>query len=86
MRLIIASERTIWGVLAVIRLINAMLIQTYFVPDEFWQSVEVAHKMVFKYPFYSYCGRVYLNCNYICTFTSLHISNSRFESTVKGIH
>lgn len=56
MRLIIASERTIWGVLAVIRLINAMLIQTYFVPDEFWQSVEVAHKMVFKYPFYSHWG------------------------------
>ena len=47
---IMSSDKTIFLGLLVIRLVNAMLIQTYFVPDEYWQSVEVAHKMVFEYP------------------------------------
>lgn len=49
-RKIMTSDKTLFLGLIVIRLVNAMLIQTYFVPDEFWQSLEVAHKMVFKYP------------------------------------
>lgn len=48
---IMSSDKTIFLGLLVIRLVNAMLIQTWFVPDEFWQSVEVAHKMIFEYPF-----------------------------------
>uniref|UniRef100_A0A672YEG5 Mannosyltransferase n=1 Tax=Sphaeramia orbicularis TaxID=375764 RepID=A0A672YEG5_9TELE len=32
------------------RLINCFLVQTSFVPDEYWQSLEVSHHMVFKYP------------------------------------
>uniref|UniRef100_A0A3Q1IGX3 Mannosyltransferase n=1 Tax=Anabas testudineus TaxID=64144 RepID=A0A3Q1IGX3_ANATE len=32
------------------RLINCLLVQTSFVPDEYWQSLEVSHRMVFKYP------------------------------------
>ena len=47
---LMSSDKTIFLGLLVIRLVNAMLIQTSFVPDEFWQSVEVAHKMVFEYP------------------------------------
>lgn len=35
----------------VFRLINCFLVQTSFVPDENWQSLEVSHRMVFKYPF-----------------------------------
>lgn len=35
----------------VFRLINCLLVQTSFVPDEYWQSLEVSHRMVFKYPF-----------------------------------
>lgn len=35
----------------VFRLINCFLVQTNFVPDEYWQSLEVSHRMVFKYPF-----------------------------------
>ncbi|XP_041715652.2 GPI mannosyltransferase 3-like isoform X4 [Coregonus clupeaformis] len=31
------------------RLINCFLVQTSFVPDEYWQSLEVAHLMVFDY-------------------------------------
>ena len=34
-------------VLLVFRVLNALLCQTAFVPDEIWQSLEVSHKMVF---------------------------------------
>uniref|UniRef100_A0A3B5APD0 Mannosyltransferase n=1 Tax=Stegastes partitus TaxID=144197 RepID=A0A3B5APD0_9TELE len=34
----------------VFRLINCLLVQSSFVPDEYWQSVEVSHRMVFSYP------------------------------------
>lgn len=30
-----------------VRLANALVVRTAFVPDEYWQSVEVAHRMVF---------------------------------------
>ena len=30
------------------RCVNALLLQTSFVPDEYWQSVEVAHNLVFE--------------------------------------
>ncbi|XP_069795023.1 GPI mannosyltransferase 3 isoform X2 [Narcine bancroftii] len=32
-----------------LRSVNCFLVQTSFVPDEYWQSLEVAHSMVFKY-------------------------------------
>ncbi|CAH0553253.1 unnamed protein product [Brassicogethes aeneus] len=32
-----------------IRIASVFLTQTYFVPDEYWQSIEVAHKIVFDY-------------------------------------
>nr|XP_045015867.1 GPI mannosyltransferase 3 isoform X3 [Jaculus jaculus] len=31
------------------RVLNCALVQTSFVPDEYWQSLEVAHRMVFNY-------------------------------------
>ncbi|XP_061599809.1 GPI mannosyltransferase 3 [Cololabis saira] len=33
----------------VFRLINCFLVQTSFVPDEYWQSLEVSHRMAFNY-------------------------------------
>ncbi|KAF6722580.1 GPI mannosyltransferase 3 [Oryzias melastigma] len=33
----------------VFRLVNCMLVRTSFVPDEYWQSLEVSHRMVFNY-------------------------------------
>ncbi|XP_020516996.2 GPI mannosyltransferase 3 [Labrus bergylta] len=33
----------------VFRLINCVLVQTSFVPDEYWQALEVSHRMVFDY-------------------------------------
>ena len=41
------------GMLAVLigfRIINALVCTTAFVPDEYWQSLEVAHRMTFGYP------------------------------------
>lgn len=38
------------GSLIVFRVLNALLCSTSFVPDEYWQSLEVAHEMVFGYP------------------------------------
>ena len=38
------------GSLMIFRVLNALLCSTSFVPDEYWQSLEVAHKMVFGYP------------------------------------
>ncbi|CAH8628153.1 unnamed protein product [Heterobilharzia americana] len=35
--------------LLIFRFLNALLIQTSYVPDEYWQSIEVAHKWVFAY-------------------------------------
>ncbi|XP_045142382.1 GPI mannosyltransferase 3 isoform X1 [Echinops telfairi] len=32
-----------------LRMFNCFLVQTSFVPDEYWQSLEVAHYMVFNY-------------------------------------
>lgn len=35
--------------LFVFRILNVLLIQTFYVPDEYWQSTEVAHNLVFGY-------------------------------------
>ncbi|CAH1112261.1 unnamed protein product [Psylliodes chrysocephalus] len=32
-----------------VRLLSVYLIQTFYVPDEYWQILEVAHNLVFKY-------------------------------------
>lgn len=42
-----------WQVLVALvafRVSSAVFSQTAFVPDEYWQSLEVAHRMVFGYP------------------------------------
>lgn len=44
-----SSEKRIFGLCLAIRIVNALLIQTYFNPDEHWQALEVAHRIVFGY-------------------------------------
>lgn len=39
----------IWIAVTIFRLFNALSIATFFQPDEFWQSLEVAHRAVFGY-------------------------------------
>lgn len=41
------KEMWVWRACLAARMLNAMLVQTYFNPDEHWQSLEVAHRMVF---------------------------------------
>lgn len=41
--------RVLWA-LVIFRMVNALLCYSAFVPDEYWQALEVAHKMVFGYP------------------------------------
>ena len=47
---ILSSEKTLFLGLVAFRAINALIIQTSFVPDEYWQTLEVAHHMAFGYP------------------------------------
>ncbi len=47
LRLIMSSERTLFLALLAFRCLNALMLQTSYVPDEYWQSLEVAHKMAF---------------------------------------
>ncbi|KAG0462276.1 hypothetical protein HPP92_020752 [Vanilla planifolia] len=43
------SEKRILAFCMAFRAINSFLVQTYFNPDEHWQSLEVAHRIVFGY-------------------------------------
>ncbi|XP_059212503.1 GPI mannosyltransferase 3 [Centropristis striata] len=47
------SDGELWSRLVVFsvvfRLMNCFLVQSSFVPDEYWQSLEVSHRMVFNY-------------------------------------
>jgi len=45
------NDQSILLMMMVFRLFNCMLVQTYYVPDEYWQSLEVAHHQAFGYPF-----------------------------------
>ncbi|KAJ2631274.1 glycosylphosphatidylinositol anchor biosynthesis [Coemansia sp. RSA 1290] len=42
---------SLFAALLVVRIVNALLIQTYIHPDETWQSLEVAHRLAFGYGF-----------------------------------
>lgn len=37
------------SVILFVRILSVFLVQTWYVADEYWQSVEVAHKQVFGY-------------------------------------
>ncbi|CAI2734511.1 unnamed protein product [Schistosoma spindalis] len=49
MELIFSNSSRLFVCLLLFRFFNALLIQTSYVPDEYWQSIEVAHKWVFGY-------------------------------------
>jgi hypothetical protein len=45
----LATTRAFWALVVGFRVWNALFVRTAFNPDEFWQSTEVAHRMVFGY-------------------------------------
>ena len=49
LRLLLSSDKTLLLGLLALRVVNALIIQTSYVPDEYWQSIEVAHCMAFGY-------------------------------------
>ncbi|KAF9984221.1 hypothetical protein BGZ75_004213 [Mortierella antarctica] len=42
-------DASLFAALVAFRAINALLVRTYFSPDEYWQALEVAHRTVFGY-------------------------------------
>ncbi|CAB4477407.1 unnamed protein product [Rhizophagus irregularis] len=50
LNLILNNQNRLLSCLILFRIINAIFTKTYFNPDEYWQSVEVAHYLVFGYP------------------------------------
>jgi len=40
---------TVWWISVSVRVVNSVLVQTFFSPDEYWQSLEPAHVAVFGY-------------------------------------
>lgn len=44
---IMSSEHKLFSGLVALRVVNALFIQTSYVPDEYWQSLEVSHNMAF---------------------------------------
>ncbi|KAH9515358.1 hypothetical protein Btru_014243 [Bulinus truncatus] len=49
LRRVMFDTHSLFLALLAVRVANALLIQTQYVPDEYWQSLEVAHRMVFGY-------------------------------------
>lgn len=43
------KEIQIFVVFLAVRLASVWMVQTWYVPDEYWQSLEVAHHMSFGY-------------------------------------
>lgn len=50
---LLTSSREVFILCLVARIINSLLVQTYFNPDEHWQALEVAHHITFGYFFSS---------------------------------
>lgn len=42
-------SKAVLGLIIAFRIVNALLTQTFYQPDEFWQSLEVAHRIAFGY-------------------------------------
>lgn len=37
-----------------IRILSVFVVKTWYVPDEYWQSLEVGHKLAFGFVFFCY--------------------------------
>uniref|UniRef100_A0A0E0JKE4 Mannosyltransferase n=1 Tax=Oryza punctata TaxID=4537 RepID=A0A0E0JKE4_ORYPU len=46
---VLGSERRVLALALAFRAANALLVRTYFNPDEHWQCLEVAHRIIFGY-------------------------------------
>ncbi|CAM8942477.1 unnamed protein product [Rhodiola kirilowii] len=46
---LLSSTKRVFMLCLVVRVVNSLLVQTYFNPDEHWQALEVAHRVIFGY-------------------------------------
>ena len=44
-----ARKTSVLWMALLLRVVNAFSVQTYFNPDEYWQALEVAHRMAFGF-------------------------------------
>ncbi|XP_042486674.1 mannosyltransferase APTG1 [Macadamia integrifolia] len=44
-----SSSKRVLAICLAFRVVNSLLVQTYFNPDEHWQALEVSHRLVFGY-------------------------------------
>ncbi|XWS70897.1 hypothetical protein CRYUN_Cryun03dG0089500 [Craigia yunnanensis] len=51
------SSKNVLAICLGFRMLNALLIQTYFNSDEHWQALEVAHRIAFGYGHLTWGGR-----------------------------
>ncbi|GMY35497.1 GPI mannosyltransferase 3 isoform X2 [Fagus crenata] len=47
--LLFLSTKRVFALCLAFRVVNSLLVQTYFNPDEHWQALEVAHRIAFGY-------------------------------------
>lgn len=57
-----SSTKTVFALCLAFRVANALLVQTYFNPDEHWQALEVAHRIAFGYLQFG----SFLFCLFVC--------------------
>ena len=57
----LCSQKRVFALCLAFRMVNSVLVQTYFNPDEHWQGPEIAHRIAFGYrsipfpfPFYMF--------------------------------
>ncbi len=63
------SRKNVFFIFILLRILNIFVNQAWFVPDEYWQSQEVAHYLAFKY--LPYPRLVYLE--YVSYFKSIFL-------------
>lgn len=47
--ILLSSSKRVFILCLALRMLNSLLVQTYFNPDEHWQALEVAHRITFGY-------------------------------------
>ena len=59
------------SIVGAVRLLNVLFPVTSFVPDEYWQALEVAHRLVFGYPLHGWMGGEKEGSSYLGVFSGL---------------
>lgn len=84
------NERRVLFYLVILNTSSVFLVQTSFVPDEYWQSLEVAHSMVFGYGYLTWEWRNGLRSYsypaiFAALYKALHILNLDYRLLVIGL-